>query len=132
MNDRNQHMPDHDQRTGEYDQPNDKSSLMTDLDRCLHKLEADGYRDQFKVEKGKLNDLSNKKKYKPRDIKAVNFYRFEGISDPDDMSILYAIETSDGRKGTLVDAYGLYSDDETSAFLQQIEISKKTNGFGKA
>ena len=43
------------------------------------------------------------------------------------MSILYAIETSDGRKGTLVDAYGLYSDDETGEFLNQIEINKQTN-----
>ena len=128
----NQNMPHHDNRTGEYSLPNDRQSFMTDLDKCLNKLEADGYKDQFRVEKGRLNDLSIKKKYKPRDVKAVNFYRFEGVSDPDDMSILYAIETSDGRKGTLVDAYGLYSDDETSAFLNQVEISKKVNGFGKA
>src|SRR5690349_18312095 len=132
MENMNQHMPEHDNRTGEYNQSNDRLSNMTDLDKCLHKLEADGYRDQFKVEKGKLNDLSNNKKYKPKDIRAVNFYRFEGISDPDDMSILYAIETSDGRRGTLIDAYGIYSDDETSEFLAQIEVSKKTNGFGSA
>ena len=41
------------------------------------------------------------------------------------MSILYAIETSDGRKGTLVDAYGMYSDDETGEFMNQVEVSKK-------
>jgi hypothetical protein len=58
-------------------------------------------------------------------VKAVNFYRFEGISNPDDMSILYAIETSDGRRGTLVDAYGFYSDDETGEFINQVEINKK-------
>lgn len=100
---------------------------MTDLEKCLNKLEAQGFTDQYKVEKGKLHDLSNKKKYKPSDVKAVNFYRFEGISDPEDMSILYAIETCDGRKGTLIDAYGLYSDDETGEFLRKIEINKKVN-----
>ena len=42
------------------------------------------------------------------------------------MSILYAIETSDGRKGVLIDAYGLYADDDTSAFMQEVEIFKKT------
>ena len=62
MDNQNQHLPDQDSRTGEYNQPNDRVNFMTDLDRCIHKLEADGYRDQFKVEKGKLNDLSNKKK----------------------------------------------------------------------
>ena len=123
----NQHMPEHDNRTGENSLPNDRQSFMTDLDKCMNKLEADGYKDQFRVEKGRLNDLSNKKKYKPRDVKAVNFYRFEGVSDPDDMSILYAIETADGRKGTLVDAYGLYSDDDTGEFLKKVESNKKTN-----
>ena len=129
MENMNQHMPGHDNRTGEYNLANDRVSHMTDLDKCLNKLEADGYRDQFRVEKGKLNDLSNSKKYKPKDVKAVNFYRFEGISDPDDMSILYAIETTDGAKGTLTDAYGNYSDDDTGAFMKQVEIEKKLHGM---
>ena len=81
------------------------------------------------MEKGKLLGVQNKKKYKPADVKAVNFYRFEGISDPDDMSILYAIETRDGCKGTLTDAYGRYSDDETGDFMKQVEVGKKTEGM---
>jgi hypothetical protein len=132
MENMNHHMPVRDNRTGEYQEANDRISHMTDLDKCLNKLEADGYTDQFRVEKGKLNDLTNCKKYKPKDVRAVNFYRFEGVSDPDDMSILYAIETTDGRKGTLVDAYGLYSDDETGEFLNQVETNKKVNGIGNA
>lgn len=109
----------------EYDAANDRLTNMTDMDKCLHKLESDGYTDQYKVEKGKLIDLTNNKKYKPKDVKAVNFYRFEGISNPDDMSILYAIETSDGCRGTLTDAYGMYSDDETGEFMNQVEVNKK-------
>ena len=42
------------------------------------------------------------------------------------LTILYAIETSDGRKGVLIDAYGLYADDDTSSFMQEVEIFKKT------
>jgi hypothetical protein len=73
--------------------------------------------------------MTSKKKYKPKDVIAVNFYRFEGITDPDDMSILYAIETFDGGKGTLTDAYGRYSDEDTSAFMKQVEIHKKPEGM---
>src|SRR6059058_3249890 len=113
-----QQMPGKDNRTFEYNEANDRFTHMTDLEKCLNKLEAEGYHDQYKVEKGKLHDLNNDKKYKPRDVKAVNFFRFEGISNPDDMSILYAIETCDGRKGTLIDAYGLYADEETGKFLK--------------
>ncbi len=121
----NQQRPTDDNRPMEYDGANDRLTNMTDLENCLNKLEAEGYSDQFRVEKGKLCDLTTNKKYKAKDVRAVNFYRFEGISNPDDMSILYAIETCDGRKGTLVDAYGFYSDDDTGAFMNQIEISKK-------
>ncbi len=114
--------------TETYHQPNDRATHMTDLEKCLHKLEEKGYNDQFRVEKKYLQSLTDKKKkYKPKDVKAVNFYRFEGISDPDDMSILYAIETCDGRKGTLIDAYGNYSDDDTGAFMQEVDINKKVS-----
>lgn len=120
-----QQRPSEENRPMEYDTANDRLTNMTDLEKCLNKLEREGYTDQYRVEKGKLCDVTNNKKYKAKDVKAVNFYRFEGISNPDDMSILYAIETSDGRKGTLVDAYGMYSDDETGEFMNQIEINKK-------
>jgi hypothetical protein len=117
-----------DNRTGDYTESNDRLTFMTDMEKCLKRLEEKGYTDQFKVEKKLLLSLTDaKKKYKPKDVKAVNFYRFEGISDPDDMSILFAIETCDGNKGTLIDAYGHYSDDDTGAFMQEVDINKKVS-----
>ena len=50
------------------------------------------------------------------------FRRFEGISDPDDMAIVYAIE-GDHVRGTLTDAYGVYADPETGVVLARIRIS---------
>jgi hypothetical protein len=126
MEQTNQQMPGKVNRPNEYSEANDRITNMTEMEKCLNKLEAEGYTDQYRIEKGKLYDLSNDKKYKPKDVKAVNFFRFEGITNPEDMSILYAIETSDGRRGTLVDAYGLYADDDTSTFMHEVEIFKKT------
>jgi hypothetical protein len=38
-------------------------------------------------------------------------YRFEGISDPGDEAVVYAITSSKYKiKGTLVNGYGIYSD----------------------
>ncbi|HEU4470986.1 MAG TPA: hypothetical protein VFR58_07885 [Flavisolibacter sp.] len=121
-----QHTPGRDNRNFDYNEANDRITFMTDMEKCMNKLESQGYTDQYRVEKGKLHDLTNDKKYKAKDVKAVNFYRFEGITDPDDMSILYAIETADGRKGTLADGYGRYSDDDTGDFMKEVEIHKKT------
>lgn len=115
-----------------YTEPNDKTTYMTDLQKCLNRLEEKGYTDQFRVENKRLQSTTDpKKKYKAADVKAVNFYRFEGITDPDDMSILFAIETVDGTKGTLIDAYGMYSDDDTGAFMQEVDIHKKVSSRWK-
>ena len=117
-----------DNRPGEDSAANDRMTYMTDLEKCVKRLEEKGYTNQFRVEKKMLQSLTDKKKkYKSKDVKAVNFYRFEGVSNPDDMSILYAIETTDGEKGTLVDAYGVYSDDDTGAFMQEVDINKKVS-----
>ncbi len=120
-----------DNRTGNYDEANDRLTFMTDLQKVQDNLEKYGYTEQFRVEKDRLVGMTSKKKYKHKDVKAVNFYRFEGIADPDDMSILYAIETCDGSKGTLTDAYGRYSDEDTGAFMKQVEIAKKTDGMNQ-
>jgi hypothetical protein len=35
------------------------------------------------------------------------------MSNPDDNSVLFAIESNDGLKGTLLDAYGVYAENLT-------------------
>lgn len=106
---------------------NDMTTYMTDLEKCLKKLEEKGYTEQYKVEKDRLVNMKDtKKKYKAKEVKVPNFFRFEGPSNPDDMSILYAIETSDGSKGTLTDAYGVYADEATGKFFKEVDIQKKT------
>jgi hypothetical protein len=52
-------------------------------------------------------------------------HRFEGASDPDDMAIVYAIESLDGTRGSLVDAFGVYSTAAVSAFLQPVPIRRR-------
>jgi hypothetical protein len=86
----------------------------------------DGYEENFKVIDQGLQSLETEKIYKPDDVHIVNFFRFEGASDPSDSAILYVIETSDGAKGSLTDAYGMYADPEIDKFIQEVEdISKK-------
>jgi hypothetical protein len=105
---------------------NDKLTYMSDITSCLKKLEAKGFTDQFKAKGSHIYCLDNDKVYYPADIAVVNYYRFEGPSDPDDMAILYAIETNDGRRGTLIDAYGYYACEEVGDFMLEVEnIQKK-------
>jgi hypothetical protein len=100
---------------------------MKSLTSCLNKMVVDGYTEDFRVEEEGLKSLKTEKIYRPHEVNVVNFFRFEGVSDPEDMAILYVIETSDGVKGTLVDAYGTYSDQNVNQFMLEVDkIKKKT------
>jgi hypothetical protein len=100
---------------------------LKDMTTVTQKLQQDGYTHNFKAtEEGLLQSLDSEEVFRPEQVKINNFFRFEGMSDPEDNSILYAIETDNGLKGTLVDAYGPFGDDNLEEFIKAVEnISKK-------
>ncbi len=105
--------------------PNIKIPYMRDLAQSHNKLMQEGFEKNFKATEEGLCCLETSKVYSPAEVQIVNFFRFEGISDPSDNSILYAIETSDGTKGTLIDAYGAYSDENVEKFMKQVKIEDR-------
>ncbi|MFN8391150.1 MAG: hypothetical protein U0136_12740 [Bdellovibrionota bacterium] len=96
-------------------------------------LEKHGYV-QLIVQDGVLHDPNNTSlTYSPEDLTVVGTFRFEGISDPEDMSIIYAVEGPNNLRGAIVDAFGTYSSPEVSAVVERIEINvKKREGMAKA
>ena len=112
---------------GAHNMAKGKVPFMNTLTTCVNKVVKDGYNDNFKVTKQGLQSSINNKYYRPEDVRVINFYRFEGQSDPADNAIMYVIETNDGQKGTLIDAYGAYSDDSINTFMHEVEeVNKKT------
>ncbi|MGZ8536649.1 MAG: hypothetical protein ACXWV9_00235 [Flavisolibacter sp.] len=104
---------------------NNSIPYMKSLAICLNRIISDGYTEDFKVTESGIEALNEHVNYNPDQIEVVNFFRFEGESDPDDNSILYVLETNDGKKGTLIDAYGVYNDPLVSGFMQNVEVHKK-------
>ena len=106
---------------------NDLVPHMKSLASLTNKMVLKGYDDDFKITDNGLKSLRTDKVYQPDQINIINFFRFEGQSDPNDNIIMYVIETSDGLKGTLIDAYGPYADRKLAEFMNQVEsIQKKT------
>lgn len=104
---------------------NNSMPYMKSLVTCLNRMIAEGFTEDFKVTENGLEALQEGKRYKAEQIAVINFFRFEGASDPDDNAILYVIQTEDGVKGTLIDAYGLYNDQRISRFIDQVSAMKK-------
>ncbi len=86
----------------------------------IKKYQEKGYSRNFKCEGGLLMELKTKQEYQPKQITIEREHRFEGLSNPSDMSILYVIKTDDGLKGMVTANYGANSDTEIDEFFKNI------------
>jgi hypothetical protein len=101
-------------------------TVMNTLTDRVNKAIKDGYTDNLKITRQGLYSAKKDKTYLPSEVKIIDFYRFEGQSDPADNAIMYIIETADGAKGVLIDAYGAYADENVNKFIAEVEeINKK-------
>ncbi len=81
-----------------------------------------GYKEEFMSKDAhSITNYDKSRDYAPDEVTIIHHYRFEGESNPDDMSILYLLETADGTKGILSDAYGTYSNPDIDCFIKAVE-----------
>jgi hypothetical protein len=104
------------------------SGVMEDLARR-------GFTEHFTMTGSRLRAVGRAGTFGADQVAIAEYYRFEGISDPDDMSILYALETQSGLRGTLADAFGVYSDPVVTDFIEDVRVrcrndSHPEGGFG--
>jgi hypothetical protein len=94
------------------------ATLSGAVDDLTHR----GFTEHFGVIGKKLRAIESGRTFVARDVLIREYQRFEGISDPDDMAIVYAIESQSGTRGTLVDAFGAYANPAVGAFLEDVPI----------
>ena len=105
--------------------PPDNGGFPVDHSReapAIDALRRRGFVDEFVVRAGRMRVAGTGRSFRPAELRIRDYYRFEGISDPGDMSVIYAIEARDGTRGTLTDAYGAYADPVISAFVDRIPV----------
>jgi len=63
-------------------------------------------------------------KFNPMDFEIAEVYRFEGNSDPADEAVVFAIESKNGLKGVLVNAFGVYSESLNDEMVKKLNYQK--------
>jgi hypothetical protein len=63
-------------------------------------------------------------KFDVNDFEIVEFYRFEGNSDPSDEAVVYAIQSFNGLKGILVNGYGISADTINADMAKKLRVHK--------
>lgn len=91
------------------------------VSEALNSLNKRGYTIDFNMQSDSVYCKALGISFRPEDFEIVEFYRFEGNTDPGDESIVYALKTKSGHQGVLVDAYGPYSDPLTAEMVQKLK-----------
>jgi Fe2+ or Zn2+ uptake regulation protein len=91
--------------------------------QALDDLKQRGYVDEFAYKDDYLFCDSRGIQFNPLELKITEVYRFEGETDPEDSSVVYAIESATGLKGVIIDAYGMYADTQKSAFINSLKMA---------
>jgi hypothetical protein len=94
-----------------------------------------GYTANLSLEGDTIDDKAQEIHMTADDFSIDEFYRFEGASNPADMSIVYAVSSPKyNLKGILVNAYGTYANDSSSAIdakLHHYQVSHNLHGEDK-
>lgn len=88
---------------------------------ALAGLKSRGFNLDFNLANGVLHSSSENINLQPEDFTITELYRFEGMSDPGDNSVVYGIESDKYHvKGVFVNGYGVYSDDISEELLKKL------------
>ncbi|MDT0645930.1 phosphoribosylpyrophosphate synthetase [Zunongwangia sp. F260] len=95
------------------------------LSQALNKLKLEeGYEFDFNLMDEKIQIKSLKESYGVEDFDVDKVLRFEGMSNPDDNAILYAITAKNGKKGVLVDGYGISGGQMSKEMLKKLDLKE--------
>ncbi len=62
-------------------------------------------------------------KFDVNEFDIIEYYRFEGDSNPSDESIIYGIESKSGVKGILVSGYGISAEGMSAEMAKKIRFA---------
>ncbi len=91
------------------------------LHEAINGLKSRGFTLDFNL-RADCIECSKTGRLDPSEFEITEVHRFEGMTNPDDSSVLYAIEGRDGRKGLLVDAYGAYASSLSESMIEKLRI----------
>lgn len=86
----------------------------TTLSQAHTALLEKGFTHNFRAENEHLKDEDGKL-IAPQDLTVVSFFKFEGMTNPADTTIIYALAHDNGMMGTFIDGFGAYATGDIAA-----------------
>src|SRR5262245_58454782 len=100
--------------------PTEPDTLTAATDRFVR----EGFRANFHLRDGKIISAACPTPHDPADMVVEDVRRFEGATDPDDESAIFALRcTQHGTRGTLATSYGPAADAADQDVIHQLKYS---------
>jgi hypothetical protein len=99
---------------------------METLSEAVERLSAAGYREDFRAERGGLRAVGTGCMHEPEALVIEEVLRFEGASDPQDESMLFALHcTIHDLRGTYAVAYGPAMDPADGEMVRRLTDGRR-------
>jgi hypothetical protein len=96
------------------------------LTQAITALKNAGYNNDFNLHPEWIECPPLQLKFGPAEFHVDEVHRFEGMNDPDDSAVLFAISSTAGVKGLLIDAYGAYAESVSPLMIEKLKIDSQT------
>jgi hypothetical protein len=90
---------------------------------AVNELKSRGYTLDFNLEENCIS--CHEGKFNVDEFEITEVYRYEGNSDPGDEATVYGIESHSGKKGILVNGYGIGTSEMANEILEKLRMHHK-------
>lgn len=94
--------------------------MFEDLADAVEHYKNLGFTHTFRLENGKITCEEDDCIYLPQNLRIIESYRHERMTDPGTDETVYAIESDSGIKGILIAAFGMYVEPEKAEIISKL------------
>lgn len=98
--------------------------MYKDLADAVESLKEKGYDHTYELGDDCITCKELDVEYSSEDLKIVETHSFDQGTDPGSESSVYAIESDNGVKGTLIMSYGMYVDPKKATLIDKLLKSR--------
>ena len=95
----------------------------SNLIEAINGLKSEGYTLDFNLDENCIICSNKIHRLNTSEFKVDKYYRFDGDTNPEEESIIYAVSSMDNKiKGVLINGFGNMSDDLTNEMIEKLKI----------
>ncbi len=98
--------------------------MYKDLADAVESMKEKGFTFTYKISEDNITCEELNKEFDVENLKIIESYSQDAGTDPGSESKVYAIESTDGTKGTLVIGFGMYSDPTKAKLIDRLLKNK--------